>query len=100
MKLYAGICPSDEHVKAVFHRVLEEFDLARYMLKEVISPIVVVLVLDFLGRGKRTDSQQRSKIENEDEGRGRLGRQAIPRQLYTEHWRSRASLRGKAFRRH
>ena len=31
------------------------------------SPIVVVLALDFLGRGKRTDCQQRSKIENEDD---------------------------------
>ncbi len=31
------------------------------------SSFVVVLVLDFLGRGKRTDSQQRSKIENEEE---------------------------------
>ena len=29
--------------------------------------IVVVLVLDFFGRGKRADCQQRSKIENEDE---------------------------------
>src|SRR5271166_115114 len=29
--------------------------------------IVVVLVLEFLGRGKRSDCQQRSKIENEDE---------------------------------
>jgi len=27
--------------------------------------LVVVLVLEFLGRGKRTDCQQRSKIENE-----------------------------------
>ena len=29
--------------------------------------LVVVLVLDFFGRGKRADRQQRSKIENEDE---------------------------------
>jgi hypothetical protein len=38
------------------------------------SPIVlvlfVVLVLDFLGRGKRIDCQQRSKIENEDDDSG------------------------------
>jgi hypothetical protein len=27
----------------------------------------IVLVLDFLGRGKRTDCQQRSKIEDEDD---------------------------------
>ena len=38
--------------------------LARY---KVVSPIVLVLVLDFLGRGKRTNCQQRSKIENEDD---------------------------------
>jgi hypothetical protein len=31
--------------------------------------LVVVLVLDFFGRGKRADCQQRSKNENEDEGR-------------------------------
>jgi hypothetical protein len=31
------------------------------------SLIVLVLVLDFLGRGKRTDCWQRSKIENEDD---------------------------------
>jgi hypothetical protein len=31
------------------------------------SSFVVVLVLDFLGHGKRTDCQQRSTIENEDE---------------------------------
>jgi hypothetical protein len=29
--------------------------------------LVVVLVLDFFGRGKRADCQQRSKIENEDD---------------------------------
>jgi hypothetical protein len=34
------------------------------------SPIVLVLVLDLFGRGKRADCQQRSKIENEDDWRG------------------------------
>jgi hypothetical protein len=29
--------------------------------------LVVVLVLDFFGRGKHADCQQRSKIENEDD---------------------------------
>jgi hypothetical protein len=29
--------------------------------------LVVVLVLDFFGRGKRADCQQGSKIENEDD---------------------------------
>jgi hypothetical protein len=29
--------------------------------------LVVVLVLDFFGRRKRADCQQRSKIENENE---------------------------------
>jgi hypothetical protein len=29
--------------------------------------LVVVLVLDFFGRGKHADCQQRSKIENENE---------------------------------
>jgi hypothetical protein len=33
----------------------------------IVLVLVVVLVLDFLGRVKRTDCQQRSKIENEDE---------------------------------
>jgi hypothetical protein len=33
----AGLYPSDEHVKAVFRRILEEFDLAGYMLKEVMG---------------------------------------------------------------
>ena len=33
----------------------------------------IVLVLDFFGRGKRTDCQQRSKIENEGRRRGRPG---------------------------
>ena len=35
MQLYATLCPEDEHVKSVFHRVLEEYDLAGSMLKEV-----------------------------------------------------------------
>jgi hypothetical protein len=30
-------------------------------------PIVLVLVLDFFGRRKRADCQQRSKIEHEDD---------------------------------
>lgn len=37
MILYAELCPSDEHVKSVFNRILEEFDLAGYMLKEVLG---------------------------------------------------------------
>jgi hypothetical protein len=36
-------------------------------------PIVLVLVLDFLGRGKRADCQQRSKIENEDDDEDESG---------------------------
>jgi len=39
----------------------------RYVLSAVKVASAIVLVLDFLGRGKRTDCQQRSKIENEDE---------------------------------
>jgi phosphoenolpyruvate carboxylase len=35
MQLYATLCPEDEHVKSVFQRVLEEYDLAGSMLKEV-----------------------------------------------------------------
>ena len=42
--------------------------LARHSLPPLsFSSFVVVLVLDFLGRGKHTDCQQRSKIENENE---------------------------------
>jgi phosphoenolpyruvate carboxylase len=37
MELYATLCPNDEHVTSVFHRVLEEFDLAGRMLKEVVG---------------------------------------------------------------
>jgi phosphoenolpyruvate carboxylase len=37
MELYADLCPEDEHVKSVFRRVLEEFDLADQMLKEVLG---------------------------------------------------------------
>jgi hypothetical protein len=33
----------------------------------IILPTPIILVLAFLGRGKRTDCQQRSKIENEDD---------------------------------
>jgi len=33
----------------------------------IFLPSPIVLVLDFLGRGKRTDCQRRSKIENENE---------------------------------
>jgi hypothetical protein len=40
-----------------------------YLLSAVLGtpPIVLVLVLDFFGRGKHVDCQQRSKIENENE---------------------------------
>src|SRR5271166_4384471 len=37
MELHARLYPSDEHFKAVFPRVLEEFDFAEYMLKEVLG---------------------------------------------------------------
>jgi phosphoenolpyruvate carboxylase len=37
MELYATLCPNYEHVTSVFHRVLEEFDLAGLMLKEVVG---------------------------------------------------------------
>jgi phosphoenolpyruvate carboxylase len=37
MELYATLCPPDERVTAVFRRVLEEFDLAGLMLKEVLG---------------------------------------------------------------
>jgi phosphoenolpyruvate carboxylase len=37
MELYATLCPRDEHVTSVFHRVLEEFGLAGLMLKEVLG---------------------------------------------------------------
>jgi phosphoenolpyruvate carboxylase len=37
MELYATLCPRDEHVTSVFHRVLEEFDLAGSMLTEVLG---------------------------------------------------------------
>jgi phosphoenolpyruvate carboxylase len=35
MQLYATLCSDDEHVKSVFNRVLEEYDLAGSMLREV-----------------------------------------------------------------
>src|SRR5271165_2299452 len=49
----------------------------------VASPIVLVFVLDFLGRGKRTDCQQRSKIgkENEDDWGGYVYRAKHARKL-------------------
>jgi phosphoenolpyruvate carboxylase len=37
MELYASLCPSEERVTAVFHRIMEEFDLAQSMLKEVLG---------------------------------------------------------------
>lgn len=37
MGLYASLCPDDESVRFVFNRVLEEFDLAELMLKEVLG---------------------------------------------------------------
>jgi phosphoenolpyruvate carboxylase len=37
MELYATLCPNYEHVTSVFRRVLEEFDLAGLMLKEVLG---------------------------------------------------------------
>jgi len=37
MELYASLCPDEERVKSVFHRVLEEFELAELMLKEVLG---------------------------------------------------------------
>ena len=40
--------------------------LARNLLPPIVLVLVVVLVLDFLGRGKCTNCQ-RPKIENEDD---------------------------------
>ena len=37
MEKYATLCPSEERVSAVFHRIMEEFDLAQSMLKEVLG---------------------------------------------------------------
>jgi phosphoenolpyruvate carboxylase len=37
MEKYASLCPSEERVTAVFKRILEEFDLAQSMLKEVLG---------------------------------------------------------------
>src|SRR5271166_5806874 len=37
MEKYATLCPSEELVSAVFTRIMEEFDLAQSMLKEVLG---------------------------------------------------------------
>jgi phosphoenolpyruvate carboxylase len=37
MEKYATLCPSEERVSAVFHRIMEEFDLAQSMLTEVLG---------------------------------------------------------------
>ena len=37
MEHYASLCPNEEHVISVFHRIMEEFDLAQLMLKEVLG---------------------------------------------------------------
>jgi phosphoenolpyruvate carboxylase len=37
MEKYATLCPPEERVTAVFRRILEEFDLAQSMLKEVLG---------------------------------------------------------------
>jgi phosphoenolpyruvate carboxylase len=37
MEKYATLCPPEERVTAVFRRILEEFDLAQWMLKEVLG---------------------------------------------------------------
>ena len=37
MEKYATLCPSEERVSSVFHRIMEEFDLAQLMLKEVLG---------------------------------------------------------------
>jgi phosphoenolpyruvate carboxylase len=37
MEKYASLCPTEERVTAVFLRILEEFDLAQSMLKEVLG---------------------------------------------------------------
>jgi phosphoenolpyruvate carboxylase len=37
MEQYATLCPSEEPIKSVFHRIMEEFDLAQLMLKEVLG---------------------------------------------------------------
>ena len=37
MEKYATLCPSEERVSVVFNRIMEEFDLAQSMLKEVLG---------------------------------------------------------------
>ena len=37
MEKYATLCPSEERVSSVFHRIMGEFDLAQSMLKEVLG---------------------------------------------------------------
>jgi phosphoenolpyruvate carboxylase len=37
MEKYATLCPPEERVMAVFRRILEEFDLAQSMLREVLG---------------------------------------------------------------
>jgi phosphoenolpyruvate carboxylase len=37
MEKYATLCPSEQRVSAVFHRIMEEFDLAQSMLTEVLG---------------------------------------------------------------
>jgi len=37
MEKYATLCPPEERVTTVFRRILEEFDLAQSMLKEVLG---------------------------------------------------------------
>jgi len=37
MEKYATLCPSEEPVSVVFHRIMEEFDQAQSMLKEVLG---------------------------------------------------------------
>ena len=45
----------------------EKAILQEYVLSTVLGTPPIVLVLEFFGRGKHADCQQRSKIENENE---------------------------------
>jgi phosphoenolpyruvate carboxylase len=37
MQLYASLCPNQQRITSVFNRIMEEFDLAKLMLREVLG---------------------------------------------------------------
>jgi phosphoenolpyruvate carboxylase len=37
MQLYASLCPDEQRITSVFNRIIEEFDLAELMLREVLG---------------------------------------------------------------